>query len=302
MSLDALNLSMRPARRIGALAVAAGWVFALSLGATAFPLQAKKTTHEKPYWDDTIIPGSPVTVLELARRIIPDIKSDPDKVDKVTGRDFSRVRVVDGVEETGMELDTDSDEEREISEADYFWMKDDRDRRLVLLLKVDVERPVIGLFKVSPEVALLDAVTIAQDAHVDVETGKLWAIHPRREAFAVQCWHDNSSESFDGYTFISIVNHKLRAVAGQLVFSGFTTYLPARRRLCKTATTPKFQFVRSPGRAYFDLIVTDLILKVCHPEAEEWSWKTGIVFQKNVRTVWRWNAKKRQYGRASARR
>ena len=196
-----------------------------------------------------------------------------------------------------MELDRDSGEQSEISEADYFWMQDGRDRRLVLLLKVNVESVVIGLFRIAPEVDLLDAVTIAQDMHVDVDVKKLWTIGPQRQAFAVQCWHDNSSESYDGYTFVSIVNHKLRAVAGQLVFSGFATYLPARRRVCKTATTPKFQFARAPGRAYFDLIVTDMILKVCHGESEQWSWKTGIVMQKSLRSVWRWNPKRRQYRR-----
>jgi len=281
-------------KRIAALASAAGCVLALAA-------QTKTPPHEEPDWEDTIVPGSRLTVLELARLIVPDIKSDPGKSDKITGRDLSGIRLVEGVQETGMELDPDSDDECEITDPDYFWMQDGGDRFLVLLLKVDAERPVIGLFKVSPAATLLDAVTIAQDMHVDVDSKKLWAIHSQRQAFSVHCWHDNSSESFDNYTFISIVDQKLRAVAGPIGSMGFTTYLPARQRLCKTATTPKFQFVQSAGRGYFDLIVTERTLKVCHRESEQWSWKTGVVYQKSVRRLWRWNGKKEQYRRASVR-
>ena len=290
---------MKRYKRIGTLAGAAGCVLVLSICATAIPLQTRTTAHENPDWEDKIVPGSQLTVLELARRIIPDIKSDPGKANKITGRDLSGIRLLDGVEETGMELDPDSDGEREITEADSFWMKEGGDRLLVLLLKVDVEGVVIGLFKVSPEVALLDAVTIAQDVHVDVDREKLCTIHSQHQAFIVQCWHDNSSESYDNYTFVSIVNRKLRAVAGPVVFEGFTTYSSARQRVCKTSTTPKFQFVQPQGHGYFDLAVTETTLKVCHRNSEEWSWKTGVVFQKSVRRLWRWSAKKKEYRRVA---
>ncbi len=290
---------MKLAKGIGTLASTLAGVLVLSLPATPLPIQRKATSHEKPDWQAKIVPGSQITVLDLARRIVPDIKSNLDN-DQFKASDLSAVRLLDGVEETGMEIDLDSGEECDISAADYFWIKDVGAKLLVLLLKVDVERPIIGLFKVSPTVVLLDAVTIAQDTHVDVDTEKLWMIHSRRQAFAVQCWHDNSSESFDNYTFISIINRKLRAVAGPIVSTGFAAYLPARQRLCKTSMTPKFQFVRSPGGAYLDPIVTQTTLKVCHRESEEWSWKTGVVYQKSVQRVWRWNAKKRQYRRAWA--
>lgn len=291
---------MKWSTRIGTLVSAVGCVLALALCATSLPLQTKKKiAHEKPDWEDHIVPGSQLTVLELARRIIPDIKSDPDKPDKITASDLSGIRLVDGVEETSMEPDLVSNDEREITAPDYSWVKDGGDRLLVLLLKVNVEGVVIGLFKVTPQVTLLDAVTIAQDVHVDVELDKLWAIHPQHQAFIVQCWHDNSSESYDNYTFISIVNRKLRAVAGPIVSSGVATYSEARERLCKTSMTPKFQFVRSPGRGYFDLAVTETTLKVCHRESEEWSWKTGIVSRKSVRRVWRWSVKKKEYREVS---
>ena len=286
-------------KRIRALARAHSCALVLSLCATAISGQSKTATHEKPDWEDKIVPGSQLTVLELARRIMPDIKSNPSKTDQITARDLSSIRMLDGVQPTGMELDPDSGDECEITEADYFWMKDGGDRLLVLLLKVNVEGIVIGLFKVSPEVALLDAVTIAQDMHVDVNREKVWAIHPEHQAFSVQCWHDNSSESFDSYTFVSVVDRKLRAVAGPIVSSGFATYSAARQRLCKTSMTPKFQFVSSQGRGYSDLIENEMTLKVCHRGSEEWSWKTGVVYRKSVRRLWRWSAKNKQYRRAS---
>jgi hypothetical protein len=289
-------------KRIGTLASTVGCVFALSLHATALPLQTKTPAHQKPDWEEKIVPGSQLTVLELARRIIPGIKADTGN-DKITGSDLSRIRLLDGVEETGMELDRDSAQECEITGPDYFWMKDGGDRLLVLILKVNVEGVVIGVFKASSQVALLDAVTIAQDVHVDVGVEKLWAIHARHQAFVVQCWHDNSSESFDNYTFISIVNGKLRAVAGPVVSSGFATYSAVRQRVCKTSTTPKFQFARSAGPGspgYFDLIVTEMTLKVCHRESEDWNWKTGIVSQKTVRRIWRWSEKNKQYTQVRA--
>ena len=294
---------MKRSKRIGTFAGAAGCLLVLSICATALPVQKTKTTaREKPDWQDKIVPGSQLTVLDLTRRIIPDIKSDPVKADKITGRDLSGIRLLDGVEETSMELDPDSGDEREITEADYFWIQEGGERLLVLLLKVDVEGVVIGLFKVSAEVALLDAVTIAQDVHVDVDREKLWTIHSQHQAFSVQCWHDNSSESYDNYTFVSIVHGKLRAVAGPVVFEGFTIYSAARQRVCKTSTAPKFQFVRPQGPGYFDLAVTETTLKVCHRDSEEWSWKTGVVFQKSVRRLWRWSAKKKQYRRVAWRR
>jgi hypothetical protein len=293
---------MKRSKRIGTLAGAVGCVLVLSICTTAIPLQTKTTTHEKPDWEDKIVPGSQLTVLELARRIIPDIKSDPGKANKITGMNLSGIRLLDGVEETGMELDPDSDAEREITEADYLWMKDGGDRLLVLLFKVDTEGVVIGLFKVSPAVALLDAVTIAQDVHVDVDREKLWTIHSQHQAFSVQCWHDNSSESYDNYTFVSVVGRKLRAIAGPVVFEGFTSYSAARQRVCKTSTAPKFQFVRPQGPGYFDLAVTETTLKVCHRDSEEWSWKTGVVSQKSVRRLWRWSSKEKQYRRVALRR
>jgi hypothetical protein len=194
-----------------------------------------------------------------------------------------------------MELDLQSEDEREVTSADYLWLRERGERLLVLILTVDIERPVIALFKVAPQITLLDAVTMAQDAHVTVEAGRVWTIHPQHQAFAVQCWHDNSSESFDNYTFVSIVNHKLRAIAGPMLSEGFTEYSTKRRRVCKTSSTPTFKFVRSNGPGYYDLVVSEMTLKVCHPESEQWSWKTGVVSRKSLRSVMRWSVKKQQY-------
>jgi hypothetical protein len=285
--------------RIGTFCAAVVCGLTLSIYATALPFQTKTTAHEKPDWDDKIIPGSQLTVLELTRRIIPDIKSDPNKAERMIANDLSGIRLLDGVEETGMELDTESVDEHEIAETDYFWITDAGAKLLVLLFEVDGGKVGIGLFKISPEVSLLDAVTIAQDMHVNVDRDKVWEIRPGSQAFAVQCWHDNSSESFDAYTFISVVNRKLRAIANPGPYSGFAEYSAARQRLCKTSTTPKFQFVRSAAGGYFDLIVTEMALKVCHRESVEWSWKSGVVYRKSVRRLWRWSAKMKQYRKRS---
>ena len=290
---------MNQSIRIGTLCLAVAFGLAFSVVAAAVPIQTKTAQHEAPDWQDKIIPGSQLTVLELTRRLIPDIRSDPNKSNKMIANDMSGIRLLDGVEETGMELETEVTDEHEITETDYFWIKDEGENLLVLLATVDGEKIVIGLFKASPEISLLDAVTIAQDMHVDVDREKLWQVRSGGEAFSVHCWHDNSSESFDAYVFVSVVNRKLRAIADPGAFSGFTDYSPTRQRLCKTAATPKFQFVRSPGRGYFDLIVTEMTLKACHGDTQEWSWKTGIVYRKSVRRVWRWSPKMKQYQRAS---
>jgi len=234
---------------------------------------------------------------------MPDIKEDPARLSKMTATDLSRIRILDGVQQTFMEPDLDSHDAREIADPDYFWMKDDGSRCLVLVLKVDTEGVVIGLFKTTPKVTLLDAVTTAQDMHVDLEMKKLWTIGSQRQAFSVQCWHDNSSESYDNYTFISIVNHKLRAIAGPMGFISFETYLTARRVLCKTSPSPTFRFTPSPGAKYFDFIVSETTLKVCHREsAENWDWKTGIVYRRTVDRLLRWSPRKRQYQQVSSRR
>jgi hypothetical protein len=279
------------------LAVVVGLSF--SVVAAAVPMQTRTAVHEAPDWEDKIIPSSQLTVLELTRRLIPDIRSDPNKNGNMIANDLSGIRLLDGVEETGMELETESNDEHEINETDYFWIKHEAENLLVLLVTVDGQKIVIGLFKVSTDISLLDAVTIAQDMHVDVDREKLWQIRAGGQAFTVHCWHDNSSESFDAYVFVSIVNHKLRAIADAGSFSGFTEYSSARRRVCKTSATPKFQFVRTEGRAYYDLIVTEITLKACHGESQEWSWKTGIVYRKSARRLWRWSPQMKQYRRAS---
>jgi hypothetical protein len=156
----------------------------LFIGAAPLPVQTKTNTHEDPDWEDQIVPGSPLTVFDLTRRLIPDTKRDSDKADKIIGSDLSRIRTLDGVEATGMELDLNSNDECEITEPDYFWLKNGSDRLLVLLLTLDAEKLVIGLFKTSPTVALVDVVTIAQDVHVNIDRKKLWSIHPQHEAFA----------------------------------------------------------------------------------------------------------------------
>ena len=298
MTREILAIAKR--RKLIRLLAPARWLaLVLSLCATATSAQTKTTKHENPDWDDKIVPGSQLTVLELAKQILPDINSNPNKADKITATDLSSIRWLEGIQPTGMELDPNSTDECEITDPDYLWIKDGGYRHLVLLLKVNLEAVVIGLFKVSPEVSLLDAVTVAQDMHVDVNREKVWAIHSQREAFSVHCWHDNSSESFDTYTFVSVVDLKLRAVAGPIGSSGFATYSPASQRLCKTSATPKFQFVSSQGRGYFDLIENEITLKVCHRDSEEWSWKTGVVYRKSVRRLWRWSAKHKQYRRAA---
>lgn len=298
--INSMFTSHKVVRGIVAVAASAGWILALSACATALQLQSKGSAHQKPNWEDKIIPGSQLTVLDLTRRLIPDIKND-GAGDGISGTDLSGIRLLDGVEATGMELDPDSDDEREITESDCFWLRVAGNRFLVLLLTVDGEKLVIGLFKISPAVSLLDAVTIAQDLHVDVNRDKVWLIHPQHEAFAVHSWHDNSSESFDQYTFISVVDGKLRAIAAPASLQGFTDYSPARQRVCKTALSPQFRFVPSPHRVYFDLIVSEKTLKVCHRDSEKWSWNTGIVYTKSVRRLWQWSAKNKQYRRASTR-
>jgi hypothetical protein len=285
--------------RIGTLYLAVAFGLAVSVSAAAVPIQTKTALHEPPDWQDKIIPSSQLTVLELTRRLIPDIRGDPNKSDRMIANDLSGVRLLDGVEETGMELETESNDEHEITESDYFWIKDEGENYLVLLVMIDGEKVVIGLFKTSSEISLLDAVTIAQDMHVDVDREKLWQVRPGGQAFTVHCWHDNSSESFDAYIFISIVNRKLRAIADPGAFYGFSDYSAARERLCKTATSPRFQFVRSPGRGYYDLVVTVMTLKACHADSQEWSWKTGIVFRKSARRLWRWSPKMKQYRKVS---
>ena len=288
-------------KRVRAVSAPLGWIFALILCVTALPVQTK-TSHQKPDWDSQIVPGSKITVLELTRLLIPDAQRVDAKGDKITGSDLSGIRLLDGVEETGMELDPESDDECEITDPDYFWLKNGGERLLVLLLRLEIDKLVIVLYKTSPVVDLLDAVTIAQDIHVDVDSEKLWQIHPQHEAFVAHSWHDNSSESFDRHTFISVVDGKLRAVADPASSYGFTEYSPARQRVCKTATSPEFRFVRSASGAYFDLIVTETTLKVCHGDSEEWSWKTGIVSKRSVARVWRWNPKSKQYRRTAVRR
>lgn len=285
------------------LASVAACVFALSLGAMALPVQTNKKAHEKPAWGDRIIPGSQLNVLELARRIIPDIKNDPDKLNSFKARDFSAVRLLDGVIETGMELDLEPDDDCEMGEPDCFWIKDGGKRMLILVLEVNSAKSgiILGLFKVSPEVVLLDAVTIAQDMHVSVNTETLWPIHSQHQAFVVESWHDNSSESYETYTFVSIFAGKLRAIADSTPPYGFTEFSPASQRLCKTATSPKFQFVQSSGREYYDLLIRETTLKVCHRESDEWSWKTGIVSQKVSRQLLRWNPRAKKYRRPPAR-
>jgi acetyl esterase/lipase len=101
---------------------------ALSISATALPVQRKTSAHEKPDAEDQITPGSQQTVLDLARRIIPDIKTDANG-SRITGSNLSGIRLLDGVEETAMELDLDSRDELEITEIadrvmpchDQFW-------------------------------------------------------------------------------------------------------------------------------------------------------------------------------------
>ncbi|HSE38800.1 MAG TPA: hypothetical protein VLG74_15980 [Blastocatellia bacterium] len=299
--MNEIFTSHKRPRRIVALAAPVGWILALFICATAFPVQSKATAHQKPDWGDQIVPSSRLTVLDLTRRLLPDIKQDSATADKITATDLSGIRLLDGVEATGMELDLESDDEHEITESDYFWLKDGGNRFLVLLLTVDGEKIVVALFKISPAVTLLDAVTVAQDVHVDVNRERVWLIHPRHQAFAAHSWHDNSSESFDQYTFISVVDGKLRAVATPGSFEGFTDYSPARQRVCKTALSPEFRFVRSTHREYFDLIVSEKTLKVCHRDSEKWSWNTGIIYKKSVRRLWHWSAKNKQYRRASTR-
>jgi hypothetical protein len=262
----------------------------------------KELAHHEPGWDDTIIPGSPVTVLKLAQKVIPDLDIDEKRSLKIMGKDLSKVRLLDGVETTGMELDVDAKEEHEFTGADDLWIKDRNEKLLVLILSVDIERPVIALFKVAPQIKLLDSVTMAQDAHVTVDAKKVWTIHPQHQAFVVQCWHDNSSESYDSYTFISVSNKKLRAIAGPITSTGFTEYSSARRRVCKTSMTSTFKFNRSQRGGYFDLIETDETLKVCHRDSEEWSWKTGIVSKRTARVTYGWNSRVKRYRRSSARR
>lgn len=283
------------------LAPLAACLFSLSLGARALPVQTNRKAHEKPDWGDRIIPGSQLTVLELARRIIPDIKNDPNKLNSLKASDFSAVRLLDGVDETGMELDLEPNHECEMGEPDYFWMREGGQRLLVLLLEVDSAQSgvILGLFKVSPEVVLLDAVTIAQDMHVSVDTQTLWPIHSEHQAFVVESWHDNSSESYDTYTFVSILAGKLRAIADFTPAYGFTEFAPSQR-LCKTATTPRFQFVQSSGKGYYDLLVHETTVKACHRESDEWSWKTGIVYRKVSRHLLRWNPRTRHYGKPPA--
>ncbi|PYT03931.1 MAG: hypothetical protein DMF60_16895 [Acidobacteria bacterium] len=85
---------MKRRKRIRSLASAAGWMLLLSLCATAIPVQTKTVAREKPDWEDKIVPGSQLTVRELARRMMPDIKSDPNKADKITASDLSGIRLV----------------------------------------------------------------------------------------------------------------------------------------------------------------------------------------------------------------
>jgi hypothetical protein len=268
-------------------------LFAMCANGQTNPQRAAK--YESPDWEDKIVPSSPLTVFEMARLILPDLKTNPEKSTEYIASDLKRIRLIGGVSETGMEIDTEGDEKHEISSPDYFWLKDGDRSLLVLVLTVDSIQSVIAVFKTTPAVTLLDAGTIAQDMHVSVEREKVYTIGPGHQAFTVVCWHDNSSESFDHFTFVSVVDQKLKAIAVPGAYTGFSTYSQARQRMCKQSTSPKFQFAPTQGNGYYDLIVSEWTIKACHRDNEEWSWKTGIVFQRTVKRTWRWDPRRKQY-------
>lgn len=282
-------------KQIRTIAWVVSCVGLIALSANGQTSHQKKTKHESPDWEDKIVPSSPLTVFEMAQLALPDLKTNPEKPTQYIASDLKRIRLIDGVSETGMELDPEGDEKHTISGPDFIWLKDGDRSLLVLVLTVDDSQSVMALFKASPTVALLDAATIAQDMHVSIEVDKVYTIHPGRQAFSVVCWHDNSSESYDHYTFISVVDQKLKAIAVPGAYSGFSTYSQARHRMCKQSTSPKFEFVPTPNQGYFDLIVSEWTIKACHPDSEEWSWKTGIVFQRTVKRSWHWDPRKKQY-------
>ena len=64
-----------------------GWSLALFISASAYTVQSKTPAQQKPDWEDRIVPGSPLTVLDLTRRLIPDV-NDVDGSDKITGADL----------------------------------------------------------------------------------------------------------------------------------------------------------------------------------------------------------------------
>src|SRR6185369_14841420 len=161
-------------KQIRTVALIASCVSILAVCAYGQTNQQKPPKYESPDWEDKIVSSSPLTVLEITRLVLPDLKTNPEKPTQYIASDLKRIRLIDGVSETGMEIDPDGDEKHEISSPDYLWLKDGDRSLLVLVLTIDDIQSVMALFKTSPAVALLDAATIAQDSHVSIEREKVY--------------------------------------------------------------------------------------------------------------------------------
>jgi hypothetical protein len=241
---------------------------------------------------------------DLLKLVMPDLHEKPESPDILVGRKLAEVREIKGFEFGSFEYDPESNYDIEISDVNPFWIRSEGRRLVVIVFGIDATgggiAQVAALIDETPEPKLLDLVNITADQHTSVED-RLIDISSSSQAFEIDNWHDNSSESYDIISYFAAVGGKLKVVLDGPAYVGTTDYNSRTDRVCKTAYEHRMHLLPTSHSGYHDIALDVTELKVCHGGQEDWSWDTGIVRRKRTREIWRWNPRHAAYETAHGR-
>lgn len=266
----------------------------------SFNVAAQSTTQEnKPLFPSDLnskATGTNTTYLELLRRVIPDLETNPKDPD--IGMGHKTIPVKHLSENSAAEaLEGDIKLETFLPQ----WIKSDG--RRVLLLDIDLsaeaanqgtpyegESNLLAAFVVDPSVKLLDAIDMKTDRFSGFwEEGRVFRLTAQSDAFVVDSSHSNAGESYEDLTVLFLNRDRFETITNIFILN---------TQGCGATFTESPSFRAQPGGTkYPNVLVTVKVKKEADPPECDRRTRGWL---KVYQGVYQWNAAKNEYWTTSA--
>ncbi len=227
----------------------------IDFGAACTPQVDKSVDPSMPYQvcaRDPIVAGGP-SYFKVLKDVFPDLKPD--------GHATQWKKEIKG--SFGDELQPGQD--FELGSPPYLLVKEGNEARLIIM----INEQALAYYRLKPSYELLDFVGFGMDPEHKslVNRFGVFPVHPGQYLFLFSSWHDNSSESFDGYQLMLMGPKELRSVYDGPSLYGYR-YGDAQD--CREAQDfHSLKRLPTQHAGYSDLLLDVQNVKFCSPHGKE---------------------------------
>jgi len=237
------------------------------------------------------ITGTKTTYLELIRKIIPDLKIDPNDADvAIAHKTIPFKHLSENTPAAALESDIKLDSFQPV------WIKSDG--RQVLLLELSLSAPdanqgtnyegeadIVAAFTMQPSIKLLDVMDVKTDRFSGFyEKPSIFPLTAQSDAFLVMSSHSNAGESYNDLNVLFLNHDRIETITGIFLFD---------TQGCGATFTQTPSFRALPGNSKYPNVMVTIKVKK-DADSQDCDHPTrGYV--RTYQALYIWNVSKREY-------